>query len=212
MAIDKEKIYHKLKEAIITTEFEPNMRLNEKALINRFKISRTPLREILIRLQAEGLITMVPRVGTLVSSINIRDIREIVELRKELEGFAGALAARRRTQSQLNTFRKIIAEVDEIGNESVSDITRLAKLDVEFHQMLYEAARNNELKRCVDQIRSTMLRYWYHAGFGGQEFLGHFETLKWVLKGLENRDPAATRRSLEAHVDEFVSKLKILFD
>ena len=55
MAIDKEKIYHKLKEAIITTELEPNMRLNEKELINRFKISRTPLREILIRLQGGGV-------------------------------------------------------------------------------------------------------------------------------------------------------------
>ena len=155
---------------------------------------------------------MVPRVGTLVSSINIRDIREVVELRKELEGFAGALAARRRTQSQLNAFRKIIEEVDEIGSESLADIKRLSKLDVDFHRLLYEAARNNELERCVNRIRETMLRYWYHAGFGGQEFLGHFETLKWVLKGLESRDPVATRRSLEAHIDEFVSKLKILFD
>ena len=111
MAIDKECIYNEIKNSIITTELKPNMRLSDNFLMERFKISRTPLREILLRLHYEGLITIVPRMGTVVAPLEINALREIVELRRELDGFAGELAAKKRSESHLKTLRSIIEKL-----------------------------------------------------------------------------------------------------
>lgn len=211
MAIDKEHIYNEIMNAIITTELKANMKLSDDFLMERFKISRTPLREILLRLHHEGLITIVPRMGTVVAPLEINALREIVELRRELEGFAGELAAKKRSESHLKTLRSIIEKFNEVKGHEPLDFEILAQLDAKFHIAIYEAADNIELTRCTNRMRILMLRYWYNAGFGGVKFLSHFDSLSEILEGIENRDPNMVRNATEVHISRFIDRLKELF-
>ena len=92
--MNKEKAYQSLRMQIVTNRVTPGTILNEKNLMAQFSIGRSPLREILFRLQEENLIKPLPRLGYMVTTLDIAQVRELVELRRELEGFAAELIDR----------------------------------------------------------------------------------------------------------------------
>lgn len=208
MASKKETAYDRIKQKIITNTLAPNTALNERSMMEQFDIGRTPLREIFLRLQEEGLVQIIPRVGTIVAPIDIKDIRQIVELRRELEGFAASLAARRISAGQLTRLRELTAEMQTLLDDADGDTQRLGKLDAEFHAVVYAAADNKPLMECLKRVQMAMYRHWHYGGFRGEAFLGHFRYLKLALEGLAAGDAEATRRALEGHVDDFVERLR----
>ncbi len=125
MVINKEEAYEELRVRIITNGVAPGEILKEKDLMAQLAIGRSPLREILFRLQEENLIKPLPRLGYMVTTVDIFEVRELVELRRELEGFAGYLAAQRITTGQLEDLRTIIreAETETVQTQEVSNIT-----------------------------------------------------------------------------------------
>ena len=91
----KEDAYETLRLRIVTNRVTPGEILNEKDLMAALEIGRSPLREALFRLQEENLVKPMPRLGYLVTTLDLSEMRELIELRRELEGFAGQLAAER---------------------------------------------------------------------------------------------------------------------
>lgn len=89
----KEDAYETLRLRIVTNRVTPGEILNEKDLMAVLEIGRSPLREVLFRLQEQNLIKPLPRLGYLVTTLDLSEMRELIELRRELEGFAGQLAA-----------------------------------------------------------------------------------------------------------------------
>lgn len=208
MAVDKERIYNQIRNAITTTELAPNMKLDDSLLMKRYKITRTPLREILLRLHNEGFVNIVPRMGTTVAPLDINGLREIVEMRKDLEAFAVKLAARKRKNSHLKTLKKIIDRFRESKNKNHVDFEMLLRLDSEFHNTIYEAADNKELTRCASRMRLLMLRYWYDSGFRGMDFLSNFNSLERILEGIENQNGNLAQQATKAHIEDFIDQLK----
>ena len=86
---DKEKTYYAIREGIITTRIKPGERLKEKELMDAYGIGRTPLREITFQLRQEGLIEIIPQVGTHVTQIEIQEIRNVIEVRRWMEQLVG---------------------------------------------------------------------------------------------------------------------------
>ncbi|MBF0528600.1 MAG: GntR family transcriptional regulator [Deltaproteobacteria bacterium] len=207
MAVDKEHIYTEIKNAILANELKPNTKLDERFLMKRFQISRTPLRDILLRLHNDGLIKIVPRMGTIVAPLELSDLREIVEMRKELEEFAVKLAIEKRNESHLHTLRQIIDGFGE-AEENNRDLEVQTELDTRFHQTVYEAAHNKELTRCVDRMRTLMSRYWYNAGFNKKNMFSHFDSLRRVMNGIESRDFSLAQDAIQEHIEKFVSQLR----
>ena len=120
----KEEAYEELRVLIVTNGVAPGDILNEKDLMARLSIGRSPLREILFRLQEENLIKPLPRLGYMVTTVDIFEVRELVELRRELEGYAGFLAAQRITNEQLEDLRTIIREAE---TDTAGQLERLAQ-------------------------------------------------------------------------------------
>ena len=118
----KEETYEALRDQIVTITVRPGEILNEKDLMARYDIGRSPLREVLFRLLEENLLKPLPRHGYMVTTLDISEVRELVELRRELEGFAGQLAAERITEDQIQELRSIVhaAELSKSVNEKVS--------------------------------------------------------------------------------------------
>jgi DNA-binding GntR family transcriptional regulator len=209
--MNKEEAYEELRVQIVTNGVAPGEILNEKDLMAQLAIGRSPLREILFRLQEENLIKPLPRLGYMVTTLDIFEVRDLVELRRELEGYAGYLAARRITPDQLENLRTIIreAETETTPNQDVSNITEY--FDTRFHSLLYQAAANQKLARVLQDLHIVMLRIWFHVGLNAISFAHQAPNLYKVLEALEQKDPAKARTAMEDHVDQYAAQVKEKF-
>ena len=170
------------------------MKLDESLMIKRYKITRTPLREILLRLQNEGLVNIVPRMGTTVAPLDLSGLRQIVELRKNLEAFAVELAAWRRRDSHLKTLVPIADKYREASNR----------------ETVYEAAGNKELASCARRMGILMLRYWYNSGLVEGTLSSNLDSIEKIFKGIEMQDANSAQQAMKAHIEGFIDKLKDL--
>jgi DNA-binding GntR family transcriptional regulator len=209
--MNKEEAYEKLRVRIVTNGVAPGEILNEKDLMAQLAIGRSPLREILFRLQEENLIKPLPRLGYMVTTLDIFEVRELVELRRELEGYAGYLAAQRITPEQLDDLRAIFkeAEAETAETRDVSNITEY--FDTRFHSLLYQAAQNQKLVKILQDLHIVMLRIWFHVGLGAIGFAHQAQNLYTVLEALEQKNPEKARTAMEDHVDQYAAQVKEKF-
>ena len=209
--MNKEEAYEELRVRIITNGVAPGEILKEKDLMAQLAIGRSPLREILFRLQEENLIKPLPRLGYMVTTLDIFEVRELVELRRELEGFAGYLAAQRITPEQSENLRTIIreAETETVEMQDVSNITEY--FDTRFHSLLYQATGNQKLVKVLQDLHIVMLRIWFHVGFGAIGFAHQAQNFYKVLAALEQKEPENARIAMEDHVDIYAAQIKEKF-
>jgi DNA-binding GntR family transcriptional regulator len=209
--MNKEEAYEKLRVRIITNRVAPGEILKEKDLMAQLAIGRSPLREILFRLQEENLIKPLPRLGYMVTTLDIFEVRELVELRRELEGYAGYLAAQRITAAQLENLRTMMREAEQETAETkdVSNITEY--FDTRFHSLLYQAAGNQKLLKVLQDLHIVMLRIWFHVGLDAIGFAHQAQNLYAVMEALEQKDPANARTAMEDHVDIYAAQIKEKF-
>ena len=209
--MNKEEAYEELRVRIITNGAAPGEILKEKDLMAQLAIGRSPLREILFRLQEENLIKPLPRLGYMVTTLDIFEVRELVELRRELEGYAGYLAAQRITTEQLEDLRAIIreAESETAETKDVSNITEY--FDTRFHSLLYQAAGNQKLMKVLQDLHIVMLRIWFHVGLDAIGFTHQAHNLYQVMEALEQKNPANARMAMEDHVDIYAAQIKEKF-
>jgi DNA-binding GntR family transcriptional regulator len=208
--MNKKEVYETLRFQIVTNTIGPNKILNEKDLMEQFGVGRSPLRDVLFKLQEEELLITFPRLGYMVSPLDISEVRELVELRRELEGFAGALAAERITPSQLDELSKLIHEGDELpeGHEA-QNISEF--FDSQFHHIINEAAGNRKLTKILETLHIIMLRIWFHMGFEAMGFSKQAENFNEVLEALTNKDSAKTQHAMEEHVERYANKIREKF-
>ena len=209
--MNKEEAYEELRVRIITSSVVPGEILKEKDLMAQLAIGRSPLREILFRLQEENLIKPLPRLGYMVTTLDIFEVRELVELRRELEGYAGYLAAQRITTEQLADLRTMMreAETESAETTDVSNITEY--FDTRFHSLLYQAAGNQKLVKVLQDLHIVMLRIWFHVGLGAIGFAHQAQNFYQVMEALEQKDPANARTAMEDHVDIYAAQIKEKF-
>ncbi len=153
----REHVYTGVKNAIISGDFQPGKRLIEERLAADMVTSRTPVREAIQKLEKEGLIFRLPRGGFAVKAVTEAEVEEVLGLRSVLEGYAGFLATSRITEAEMKQLENIIAQEDEcLANLNVEEFIRL---DGEFHDVLYKAAKNVRLYALLHDLRDYMYRY-----------------------------------------------------
>jgi DNA-binding GntR family transcriptional regulator len=153
----REHVYTGVKTAIISGDFQPGKRLIEERLAADMTTSRTPVREAIQKLEKEGLIFRLPRGGFAVKAVTEAEVEEVLGLRSVLEGYVGYLATSRITDHEMRQLEEIIAQEDEcLKNLNVDEFIRL---DGEFHDVLYKAAKNARLYALLHDLRDYMYRY-----------------------------------------------------
>ena len=128
-----DKAYQLIRHKIITLELPPLSAIDEQALMEDLQLGRTPIREALQRLAAEGLVISAPRRGMFVADIGITDLQKIFEMRMVLEGFCARLAAQRVTAEQLGQMQAVILELEQVPD---GDSKALMDIDERFHQLV----------------------------------------------------------------------------
>jgi len=198
----REDIFSLIRNDIVHLKIKPGAPLNEIRLAKELQVSRTPIREALRRLAAEGLVTVTPNVGARVSEINLRDFRELIEFRIILERGVAQLVAINSTVDDIRAMRQLHSKTQ---SEKTEDLDRLTDLDSEFHLIIRRAAHNQLLEKQMEvvQIRFTWLMRSYH-------YKPHFVMIKIpdIIEAMEQRDAETLERMLVEHVEHFVDRLR----
>ena len=144
-----------MRELLLRGEFRPGERLREIPLAARLKVSRTPLRLVLDRLEQEGLLSARPTGGFVAAEFTVQDIHDGIEIRGMLEGTAAKLAAERLQRVEdLAATLSVLARIDRLLRRWTSGTDALAHyitLNEQFHSLLIDLARSAVLRRAVDR-------------------------------------------------------------
>ena len=154
-----EQAYRVVEEQIVTLQLKPGGILSEQSLSATTKFGRTPIREALQRLAREGLITILPRKGILVSDINPRNQLLLLEVRRELERLLSRTGAERATPVQRTGFQDIARGMDRAAKHK--DDIAFMRLDRELNALVIEAAHNDYAARSMRLLQGLSRRFWY---------------------------------------------------
>ncbi|SMC72434.1 GntR family transcriptional regulator [Sporomusa malonica] len=153
----REVVAETLREAIVNGILKPGERLMEIQLAEELGVSRTPVREAIRKLELEGFVVMIPRRGTYVADLSIKDINEVFEIRTALDVLAAGLAVERITEDELEQLERLLVEIGELIEQDDAD--RLVESDSQFHDILYRASRNDRLVGIINNLREQFTRF-----------------------------------------------------
>lgn len=163
-----DSIYNALRQAIFRGDYKPGERLTEPGLAKLFSVSRNPIREVLRKLQSEGIVEIPPRKSAHVALFSTEEIEEIIELRAELEGLSAQFATSRLNDDTIILFKKLL----EDGNKAVdkNDNNKVQKCNHKFHSLLAKSGQNRYLADYVLNLRERTL-WLFEEITGGRHFI-----------------------------------------
>jgi DNA-binding GntR family transcriptional regulator len=147
-----EYAYEQLRAEIREGALPPGTRVREKDVAERLEISRTPVREALRRLEADGFLTFEPHRGMIVVQLDHQSMMELYAMREVLEGTAAALAARHASAAEITVLFEMVEQETGISH----DPAQLAAHNAQFHQTLFHAAHNRYLLKTANALRDSM--------------------------------------------------------
>lgn len=200
------EVVESIRQAIFDGVFKVGDRLGEVEIAQQLDVSRGPVREALVQLRQEGLVSMELHRGASVVTLSANDVLELATLRTTLETFAIERAATLRTDADLAALRRIIREMT-LAVET-ADEHRLTQLDIAFHDAVYEAAKHDRLTNAWGTIRSQMLLFLLTRAKANQDYLTiavaeHTELLELIESG----DAAKAREAIQAHASGAYDRL-----
>ncbi len=189
--------YARLKAAIRAHEFAPGDRMREADLAAMLNISRTPVRDALRQLEAEGLLEAAPRRGLVVATLDQQQVTEIYALRYALECLAARLAARQASLADIAALRD---NLDRQGETPEASTDRLAELNGQFHQLIYRASRNEYLAAALAGLETSLALLpgtTYSGSKRPAEALVHHQEL---LEAIERHEEARAEEVAGEHI------------
>jgi DNA-binding GntR family transcriptional regulator len=188
-----------IREAILDGRLEPGARLKEEELARELGISRTPVREALLMLQAEGLIETTPNRGAAVRTHDADDLIDLYQLRSVLEGYAARQAAARASDEEIALLRESCDRFDAIGGD---DVRELVKENLWFHSAIHEAAGSPRLSSMIRRVIELPLVYksyvWYSPD--QKRISAHYH--RQITNALGVRDSERAELVMREHVFE----------
>jgi DNA-binding GntR family transcriptional regulator len=151
----KSTLAENLRDEILLGELMPGQYLRLEEIAGRFEISTTPVREALRELEAEGLVTIFPHRGAVVTSLSADDLQDIYDIRATLEEMATRLAVPHMTEK---TFAQMLAYIEEMDSH-IGELVTLVKLNHKFHITLYAASGRRHLCELTSMLRFRTQHY-----------------------------------------------------
>ncbi len=202
----RDVVFHTLREAILKGDLKPGERLMELQLASKLGVSRTPIREAIRMLQQEGLAVTIPRKGAQVAAMTEKDMEDVLKIREALEILAGQLACEQVSHAQLAAFEENIAAFsDAMGT---GDLKRIAQADIDFHDMIYQAAGNPKLVMLLNNLREQIYRYRVEYLKDCSNHPRLIEEHRQILAGLRHGDKKYVTEMMRRHLDNQTRAVK----
>ncbi len=198
-------VAQRLRSLILSGQLQPGMSLRLAPLANSLDVSVMPVREALRRLEAEGLVVLMPRRGAVVAELSIEDAEEIYALRIGLEALCARHAAERLTDADVAELETLFGRME--AAQEAGDLDDLIDRDHSFHAYLYALSGRQRLTRMIAELQDRSRRYlpsYYRAW----ELLENpVEAHAPILDAIRTRDPAVVERLTREHMEQAAGRL-----
>ena len=156
-----QKVYNTLKKEIVRGILEPGSRLSENKLAKEMDVSRTPIRETMRKLVAEGLVETSPNKRIIVSEFSLTDMREVLLVRGALEGLAASIAAKKINREEIDKLGKTIAQMSFYIIKN--NLSSYCELDDKFHDQIISICGNRWIIKVRENLGNFIYRYRYKS-------------------------------------------------
>ncbi len=200
----EEYVASKLREAILKGYLKPGEKLDQNEIAELLGVSRSPVRDALRKLAAEGLVQIHPYRGAIVAELSPEELEEIYLLRRVLEGLAARLAVPQIDEERLAALEEILRAMDE-----TEDADTWIDLNYRFHHMIYEAAKRPRLLALIDNLRNIVAPYIRQYISTPEYRQSAQASHRQILEACRRRDPVAAQRETEEHLQAVVDGVLI---
>ncbi len=196
----RDQVYDILKRRIILREIKPGKKINEEELAESLGVSRTPIRETLLRLEHEGIVEIISRRGAFVISQSNKKVIDLLHVREALEGLVVRLATENMDQDLIDRLRHCLKEISATDKRD-DRLLKYTPADVEFHALLLEACDNDLLVSMMETVNAHLqmvrLRTVGLPGRPEQTVREHYK----ILEAIEQENPTHAEKSMRKHVE-----------
>jgi DNA-binding GntR family transcriptional regulator len=196
------QVTNAIREAIVNGGYEPGQKLSEAALSEYYGVSRTPIREALKQIEREGLVEIIPRVGTCVTKPTVKELKELFTIKEVLEGLAAGLLAERGSKEHIKEIEQSVKSMEEAIKKS--DNKQYVEANNNFHKSILEGSDSSKLNYHLGLLLNQIPynRYVYLSievpSRLEQSLLEHKEVLSAIKKGDSNGAEEAMRKHVKA--------------
>jgi DNA-binding GntR family transcriptional regulator len=207
-----EIIYERIKSMAMTFAIRPGERVNEVELSKALNVSRTPLREALNRLMADGFLTRAPNKGFIGRSLDGKQVYDLYELRIALEKTTVRIACERATDEDLLALERFVKSSKDRPEDT--NASSLLALDEQFHERVADLTRNQEMVRSLKAINARIHYVRWIDMREGRRNHTQQEHLR-IVKALRERDPEQAASLIDGHIslrlDQIVAMIRVGF-
>lgn len=201
-------IHDAVAEGILSRVLPPGWRLGEERLASLFSVSRTPVREALMRLESESLAARNRRSGLVVADVTAEQILEIYVIREALDGIAARQAAHFHSPVDIAALERLNDALAAAAAEGAYD--RMATLNVEFHTALARASRNEMLQRFIDQVHQAVRRFrrttFSSPGRADEAVKEHIA----IIEAVKRQDEAGAEKAARQHMQHALATRMVM--
>jgi DNA-binding GntR family transcriptional regulator len=194
-----EQVAQRLRQMLVENQIAPGAKLNERELAEVLQVSRTPLREAIKMLAAEGLVELLPNRGAIAVELSEDDVLNTFEVIAGLEAMAGELAAQRISDVELAEIRAMHYEM--LAAYTRRDLPAYYRLNAGIHRAINGAARNPVLTAIYTQVNTRLQALRFRSNQDEAKWKQAMAEHDRMIEALERRDPAAMRQVLLEHLD-----------
>lgn len=196
----KERVYRSLRDAIASMDVyadNVNLRLDERSLANRLGVSRTPIRESLIRLENEGFVRTIPHRGAFVVRKSMKEVLDMIYVWAGLESMAARLLTERASDEEISELRRLFTTDD--GSKACANIDEYSETNVKFHRMIIEMSMCKPLIEISENLflhlRNIRLRSFADTSRIEHSVIDHIH----IIEALEKRDASEAEHLVRSH-------------
>lgn len=200
-----DELVEHLRNLIVRGTLVPGSKVQEQVLCDQFDVSRTPLREALRSLAAEGLVVLTPRRGAAIAEVTRRDLEEAFPIVGALEALAGELACQNITDSEIDRARLLQQQLVEA--HECEDLAKYSAANAKIHQLILAAASNPTLTQLLKSLDGRVRRARYMVNISGVRWAAAVAEHQMILEALEARDGNKLGEILKLHIGNKLAAL-----
>lgn len=194
-----QKVYRVLKESIIKGFLEPGTKLLENKIAEEMQVSRTPVREAMQKLVAEGFVKTTPNQTMVVTEVSPEDVKEVLQIRGVLEGLAASIAAKKINRQEIDELENVVAQISlQASRENLSSY---CKVDDEFHDLILDICGNKWIIQIRDNLGSFIYRFRIKSLSVPGRLKHSLEEHQAIMESLREHDSAEADRLSQIHME-----------
>ncbi len=198
-----EQVANRLRQMLVEGRIAPGAKLNERELSEVLAVSRTPLREAIKMLAAEGLVELLPNRGAIAVELSEEDVVNTFEVMAGLEAQSGELAAERITDAELSEIRAMHFEM--MAAYTRRDLSNYYRLNAAIHRAINAAAKNPVLADTYDRVNARLQALRFRSNQDEDKWKSAVHEHEQMVQALAARDPLAMRAVLASHLKNKLS-------